>query len=415
MNYSKLKLLRCFAFAFVTMFASLILSCKSKEDPAPVPNLPPLAFNVTSSLSTNGQDVILRWNKSKDPEGDAVTYAVVYKDTLVKNLSDTTYTIKNLPFETEIKGTVVAKDTKGNKTVSSFTMQTGMDYVAIPDVNFEKILIKLKIDNNQDGQVLRKNVVGITYLELSNNNGINADKIKNLTGIEAFTNLEDLNGFNNLLTSVDISKNNNLKTLYLNGNQLTSLDISKNSGLLLLGCNDNNLTNLDVSKNLMLASISCYSNKLTSLDISKNLTLLKIYCNNNQLTSLDISKNTSLKVLSCFDNKLTNITIDKNLALIELYCNGNPLNILDISKNIALSVLYCNNNQLSTFDVSKNVALFFLNCADNKLTNLDIRKNILMTGFDSRNNQIQTICVNNLNQVTKDWQKDPTATYKVCP
>ena len=65
-----------------------------------------MAFNVTPSLSTNGQDVILRWNKSKDPEGDVVTYAVVYKDTLVKNLSDTTYTIKNLPFETEIKAKI---------------------------------------------------------------------------------------------------------------------------------------------------------------------------------------------------------------------------------------------------------------------------------------------------------------------
>ena len=214
--------------ALLVLLFSLMLACKSKEEIITPPNQPPGNFNVTSTLSTNGQDVILRWTKSKDPDGDLVTYAVVYKDTLVKNLSDTTYTIKSLPFETEIKGSIVAKDTKGSKTVSSFSVLTGMDYIAIPDVNFEKILIKLRIDDIQDGKILRKNTTNVTSLVLTNTSGIDADKIKSLTGIEAFTNLEDLICFRNLLTSMDVSKNTNLKTLYLNENQLTSLDISKN-------------------------------------------------------------------------------------------------------------------------------------------------------------------------------------------
>jgi hypothetical protein len=315
MNYLKLAPLKFLAIAFTATFISLILGCKPKEDPAPVPNLPPAAFNVTPSLSTNGQDVILRWNKSKDPEGDLVTYAVVYKDTLVKNLSDTTYTIKNLPFETEIKGTVVAKDTEGNKTVSLFTTQTGSDYVSIPDENFEKALIKLKIDDIQDGQVLRKNTTSVTSLILTdafgtNISGIDAGKIKNLTGIEAFTNLEDLTCFRNSLVSIDISKNTNLKTLYLDGNELASLDISKNIALTQLKCYENRLTNLNVTKNTTLEILHCQGNQLTSLDVSKNITLKIFRCNSNQLTDLDVSKNTTLAELNCSSNNIQNICVN---------------------------------------------------------------------------------------------------------
>jgi hypothetical protein len=333
------------------LFFSLLSACKSKEEIGTPPNQPPGTFNVTSTLSTNGQDVILKWTKSKDPDGDIVTYAVVYKDTLIKNLSDTIYTIKNLPFETEIKGTIVAKDTKGSRTVSAFSVLTGMDYVAIPDVNFEKILIKLKIDNVQDGQVLRANVLNVTSLSMDGASG--SAIIKDLTGIEEFVNLKILNCSNLHLSSLDVSKNTALTTLY---------------------CSEDGLTSLDVSKNIVLTVLDCRGNQLTNLDVGKNTVLIELICNsNNQLTSLDVSKNTTLKSLRCSSNQLTS---------------------LDISKNTALRSLSCSSNQLTSLDVSKNIALTELSCSYNK---------------------IQTICVNNLNQVTSNWEKDPIATYKVCP
>jgi hypothetical protein len=75
---------------FLTAFfiLSVCFSCKTKKDVKP--NSPPSSFTVTATLADNGKDIILKWTKSKDPDGDAVTYAVVYKDTLAKNLSDTT-------------------------------------------------------------------------------------------------------------------------------------------------------------------------------------------------------------------------------------------------------------------------------------------------------------------------------------
>ena len=120
-------------------FGLLFFGCKSKEEVQP--NQPPQLFNVTAKLLANEQDLILTWTKSIDPDGDIVTYSVVYTDTLAKNLSDTTFIIKNLPFETEVKGNVIAKDTKGSKTISNFSIKTGTTYIIIPDVNFEKALI----------------------------------------------------------------------------------------------------------------------------------------------------------------------------------------------------------------------------------------------------------------------------------
>ena len=394
MNYSKLKSSNYFVFAFVTMFVSLILSCKSKEDPAPVPNLPPLAFNVTPSLSTNGQDVILRWNKSKDPEGDVVTYAVVYKDTLVKNLSDTTYTIKNLPFETEIKGTVVAKDTKGNKTVSSFSTQTGMDYVAIPDINFEKALILLKIDDIQDGKVLRSKLGTVTELNLSGSGKSMSDKIRSLVGVEAMTNLIKLVCNSNLITTLDVSKNLALKTLACSINSITALDVSKNTALTGLYCDFNLITELDISKNLSLNDVNCSVNKISTLDVTKNIFLDGLLCAENLLTTIDVSKNSTLKGLSCPGNKLVTLDITQNKQLENLNCDSNKLTILDVSNNMNLNGLYCSLNNLTGLNVSKNSSLIFFECTDNN---------------------IQTICVNSLTQPKTTWQKDLSATYKVCP
>ena len=457
MNYLKLKLLNYPAFAFVTMFVSLILSCKSKEDPAPVPNLPPLAFNVTSSLSTNGQDVILRWNKSKDPEGDIVTYAVVYKDTLVKNLSDTTYIIKSLPFETEIKGTVVAKDTKGNKTVSSFSALTGMDYVAIPDVNFEEDLIKLKIDDVQDGKVLKSSVIKVTELFVSKESNVGDNKVKDLTGLQAFINLETFKCSYNRIKNLDLSKNTKLKFLECANNQMISIDIAKNEELLQLDCSNNQLsildvnknlkleifecsgnqiTNLDISKNLVLSRLFCSGNKLTTLDVSKNILLELLYCGFNQLNNLDISLNVNLKALECSYNELTNLDIKKNSKLGVIFCASNQLVSLDVSNNTLLGALYCSNNKLVNLDVTKNVSLQDFNCSSNKLNNLDLSKTLKLVILQCQNNNlieldlrtnismkylycsqnnIKTICLKNLNQVATNWEKDPTATYKVCP
>ena len=77
-------------------------------------------------------------------------------------------------------------------------------------------------------------------------------EISNLTGIEAFTSVTDLQ---------------------FRGNQLTNLDISSNTALTYFDCRDNLLTSLDVSANTALTSLTCSDNLLTILDVSANTAL----------------------------------------------------------------------------------------------------------------------------------------------
>lgn len=400
-------------FLAVFFILSACFSCKTKE--VVKPNYPPSAFTVTATLADNGKDIILKWTKSKDPDGDAVTYSIVYKDTLAKNLSDTTYIIKDLPYDTEIKGSVLAKDTKGGSVNSSFSTKTNEDpYVKIPDINFEMKLLELGIDDKQDGLLLKRKAENVTKLRIKPSMFIISDTIKTLEGIEAFTNLKELYCNDLNIERLDVSKNISLSVLVCYFNSIAILDVSKNTNLSILRCGGNRIANLDVSRNLNLDSLSCGGNNLKRLDVSRNTRLAHLECSSNNLETLDIGKNSNLEYLNSQNNPLTNIDVSKNLLLKYLFCSNNQLKKLDISNNKNLLWLDCYDNSLSSLDMANNKKLAILSCWNNSLTNLDISKNVSLRDLFCQYNNIQTICVSNLNQVQNSWQKDPTATYKVC-
>tara|TARA_B110000879_G_scaffold193104_1_gene259692 strand:- start:739 stop:1311 length:573 start_codon:yes stop_codon:yes gene_type:complete len=164
--------------------------------------------------------------------------------------------------------------------------------VNIPDANFKAYLVgNTDINTNFDDEIQvseanafsgKIRVVGNLFEQSKN--------ISDLTGIEAFT----------ALTELDCS---------VNGNQLTSIDVSKNTALTRLNCSINRLTSIDVSKNTALTNLDCGYNLLTSLDVSKNTALTNLDCIYNELTSLDVSKNTALTELYCADNQFDCVPI----------------------------------------------------------------------------------------------------------
>jgi Leucine-rich repeat (LRR) protein len=195
-------------------------------------------------------------------------------------------------------------------------------YVNIPDSNFEQALIDLGIDSNPviDGKVLRSDVESVTSLNVSDKN------IADLTGIEAFTALEQLYCLRNQLTSLDISANTALETLYCYDNQLTNIDLSNNTLLNHFRCYDNQLTSLDVSNNVLLERLYCPRNQLTSLDFRSNINLLYLNCTENQITNLDVSANTALTSLYCYENQLTSLNVanGNNTNFLALKAENNP-------------------------------------------------------------------------------------------
>lgn len=96
--------------------------------------------------------------------------------------------------------------------------------VQIPDSNFEKALIDLKIDSDQtvNGYILQSDVILITDLDVSNK------KIKSLKGIEAFTALRYLNCEKNLLSNLDITQNIGLTMVFTDVNNVIPKNQTKN-------------------------------------------------------------------------------------------------------------------------------------------------------------------------------------------
>lgn len=180
--------------------------------------------------------------------------------------------------------------------------------VKIPDTNFKNYLLNNKdINVNGDKEIQVSEAESfIGTIDCSN------QKIKNLTGIEAFINITQLDCSYNLLINLDVSKNVALNTLECVKNKLIKLDTSKNVVLNDLRCDFNQLTNLDVSKNTGLNYLMFRENQLTKLDVSNNKNLILLLCNGNKLTELDVSKNLKLRELDSQNNpNLKNIKVDK--------------------------------------------------------------------------------------------------------
>ena len=164
-----------------------------------------------------------------------------------------------------------------------------------PDANFRAFVETLP--GGEDGKFTPDEIKAITDIDCHER------EISDLTGIEHFTALTNLNCSQNQLKRLDVRSNSKLTSLYCSINQLTSLNVSSNSKLTGLYCTSNSLACLDVSYNTALAELECSCNQLTSLDVSNNTELTYLSCGFNQLMSLDLSENTALAYADCGANK----------------------------------------------------------------------------------------------------------------
>jgi len=127
-------------------------------------------------------------------------------------------------------------------------------YTSIPDANFEQGLVDQGIDTEGtlDGQILTADAEAVTYLDVS------SQRIEDLTGIEAFVNITDLN---------------------CSSNEIEALDLSALLRLFDLDCSLNRLFFLDLPKNLSI--LNCYYNQLEFLDLTANQGMYMINCQGN--------------------------------------------------------------------------------------------------------------------------------------
>nr|WP_322624152.1 T9SS type A sorting domain-containing protein [uncultured Flavobacterium sp.] len=114
-----------------------------------------------------------------------------------------------------------------------FSLNAASQTTAIPDSRFEQELINLGIDSDAtvNGQILTADARAITELTIMPQQPGNYpdDYIHDLTGIEAFVNLERFTVGFTAITELNVSTMTNLKYLVCDANELTHIDVSSNT------------------------------------------------------------------------------------------------------------------------------------------------------------------------------------------
>ena len=270
-----------------------------------------------------------------------------------------------------------------------FATQLQAQIVTIPDTNFKNALLTHNpvIDTNGDNEIQVSEAIASSIVNVSNKN------ISDLTGIEEFTNLDDLRCFTNSITVLDLGSNTNLTKLNCAENQLTTLDLTNNLSLTEVDCANNLLTTFTVETNNSMDFLTCNNNSLTSLTLSPNANYSLVECNNNSLTTIDLTNITitSGEGLNCHHNNLTGFTFS-NSSIKVIRANFNDFISLDLNGNPALEELYCGDNAtLTSINLLSNLALLSLDASDSDLSNLDLTANTNLTYLRVKNNTISSL------------------------
>lgn len=258
----------------------------------------------------------------------------------------------------------------------------------IPDNRFERALIDLGIDSDLtiNGQILTSDALSVTQLELSPNSLNNypypsavdyyEGLIHDLTGLEAFINLER---FVINVTMVE----------YLNINNLINLKY--------LDCVDNMLTAVDVSSNPLLEYINLSGggdvlpyNSISEIDLSNNPNIQTIFAPGFESINLNNNNNNPNIVLNiyctfCFDLpedsiigsvciKVDNVELAQNnqapYSAWTLNNNHFEVNFTDDIEQCSLSNTQFKQKEIAFFP--NPVSSGILNFKSNEKTNLKI-------------------------------------------
>ena len=115
----------------------------------------------------------------------------------------------------------------------------------------------------------------------------------------------------------------------------------------------------------LITDLNCSFNSISDIDISNNLSLINFVCANNQIDHLDLSNNTNLNLINCASNQLSFLNLELNTQLFNIRCDDNPIHNLDLSSNLLINAMYCNNLNLFYLDLSNLTSLTYFECTNN--------------------------------------------------
>ncbi len=219
--------------------------------------------------------------------------------------------------------------------------------------------------------------------------------VSDLTGLELLTGLEEVSFFGTKVTELDVSQNTALTNL-----RVTSL------------VNDDNyvLTSLDLSHNEELATLDITYEKLSELNLSNNKKLKTISVRNCGLSSItlptaDGESSATLTYLNLSNNELTDLDLSSYIGLVSVYLSSNNLSnvtlLKDVSDNETLKYLNLSSNNLSSLDLSHFPNLETFEFSENeKVIPVDLNKNINLKKIVIQNEGLTNIALPKLPEMS---------------
>lgn len=285
-----------------------------------------------------------------------------------------------------------------------FTHAIQAQIVTIPDVNFKNALLNTNCvstginqgfdsdaDSNNDGEIQYTEALAIIRLNISNQN------IVSLEGINAFSNLENLYFNDNLIeNSLTLSGLSNLNEVEGTANQLTSLDVSNLPNLVYLSVGGNNLEAITLSGSTNLEVFKADNNNLTALNFQGFPNLITVTCGDNQLQSLGLEGLTNLLYLVCYDNNLTSLDVSDSPSLLDLNCSYNLIENLNITNLNSLTSMDVRDNAISQLDLGLNTQIDALRCQNNQIESLDVSNLADLIALECQNNVLANLTIGNL-------------------
>ena len=203
-------------------------------------------------------------------------------------------------------------------------------------------------------------------------------------------------GYNNAITAIDLTHNNDLYWLDVYWNYLTDIDVTSQHNLTYLDVSMNeDLEVLDLSKCENLVELRAYGTWIDKLDLTNCPRLMYADVKNNMIDELDVTKNAYLMALKAQGNNLTKIDLSQNLYMNDLALDNNELAEIDLSNNRLLEQLSISNNELTQLDLAQNTLLKRLNAKANKLQQaVDLSQCDSIYYIEIRDNQWDACVVN---------------------
>ena len=283
------------------------------------------------------------------------------------------------------------------------------DETGIPDaILYQKIL--KQCDANHDGILTKDEAAATEELDLITYDN-DENEIKNLQGIQFFTNLVELDALGNQISDINVlSSLTNLKWLNLGDNQISDISaLSSLTNLTGLGLHDNQISDISALSSLTnLAGLTLHDNQISDISALSGMTKMEgLDLCNNQISSISaLSGMTKLDSLYLYNNQISDIRALSALTnLTALGLTGNQISdISALSGMTKMWELYLDNNQISDISaLSEMTELCWLYLTNNRISDISALSNLTnLEQLYLENNQISDISA--LSGLTKLWR-----------